>query len=155
MADYKAKGIDNATGISSCQAGEIRGKRFEFDIAVEGGGVALALNDTIELGILPPQHVPVDFILDSDDVDTNGSPLVSFNVGTLGVGGDPDAFIAGSTIGRTGGLANMDQRAGIRLAPSDTARKVGVTVSAAPATGTTTGKIGGTLLYRAADNRDY
>lgn len=106
---------------------------------------ALALNDIIQMCVLPAQHVLVDCILDTDDLDTNGTPTISLSVGVPGVA---NALISSSTVGRTGGVARLDQVAGLRLTASDNDTVVQITVSATPATSATTGTIGLTLLYR-------
>lgn len=127
-------------------AGDIKAVRGEIDV-----DTALALNDVVNLCKLPAQHVPVDFILDSDDLDTNGSPAIVMKVG---IDSDDDALISSTTVGQAGGLARMDVVTGLRLAPSDSDRTVFVTVSTGPATGATGVKLGGTLLYRAANDLD-
>lgn len=121
---------------------------------------ALALNDVIYMGDLPANCIPVDFLLDSDDVDTNVTPLITLGVGILNgtdnglssAAADGGAgWLLASTIGQAGGMARPTTNVISRVLNSDTDRRVGVHVSAAPATGTTTGDIGLTLLYRAAN----
>ena len=72
------------------------------------------------------------------DMDTNGTPLITLNVGD---GVDADRYISGSTIGRTGGVERfgfgIDTAAeaasyNYRYPAADT---VDITVAAAPATG--------------------
>ena len=113
---------------------------------------ALVINDTIGLCKLPAGHVPVDFILDSDDLDTNGTPLITLSAGI--VGGDTDAFFSTNDVAKAGGIARMDALAGRRLAPTNTERVVGLLVVAAPATGTASGVIKGTLISRPANLDD-
>ncbi len=125
----------------------------DFDLA----GVALAANNVIEMVELPPGMVPVDVLLDTTDLDTNGAPTISLDVGVMAgdVGSTVFAsrttgaqFIAGSTIGRTGGLARADVIGASRLAPTETSRSIGVRVAAAPATGATTGTVRLSVLIR-------
>lgn len=114
---------------------------------------ALALNDTIDFAKVPAGHIPVDVILDSDDVDTGGSPAVVFQVGLRAADGttdDPDAFIKNSNVGQAGGVASTNVVTAFRITPHTADRNVYLTVSTAPATGATSGKIGVTVLYRPA-----
>lgn len=119
---------------------------------------ALELNDIIEMIELPPGHVPVDVILDTDDLDT-GTPAITLDVGILaGAVGDTTVgnrtngaqFLAASTAGQAGGIARADVKGFTRLAPSDSRRSIGVSVKAAPAVGATSGKVSLTVLYRPA-----
>ena len=127
-------------------AGDVKAVRGEITV-----DTALALNDVVNVCKLPAQHVPVDFIADSDDHDSGGSPAIVLKVG---IGSDDDALISSTNIAQAGGVARMDAVAGLRMAPSDTDRYVFFTVSTGPATGATGGKLGGTLLYRAANDLD-
>jgi len=141
-----AAASDQNPAVTGDGYGEVIAVRGEFDLAVDGIG-ALVLNDVLQMVKLPAGHVPVDVIVDSDDLDSNATPTIALNVGIIG--GDVDAFIKVSTIAQAGGIARMDDVAGARIASTQTERYVGITVSTAPATGATTGKIGLTLLYKA------
>lgn len=151
MATYKSKAVENyRPAVDSCQAGEIKTVRGEIDLAADVGG-ALADGDILEMVKLPPQHVPVDCVVDSDDLDSNGTPTITFKAGVIG--GDDDALIAdGNTTMQSSGIARMDAQAGPRVASSDSETKYGITVTADPATGATTGKVGFALQYRARLN---
>ena len=48
--------------------------------------------------------------LASADLDTNGTPTITMKVGD---GGDDDRFITSSTIGQTGGVANLNAQTGL------------------------------------------
>lgn len=147
MATYNA---DMSTvqfpATTATAAGSVTAVRGEIDVST-----ALALNDVVNLCKLPAGHVVVDFVLDSDDLDTNGSPAIVMKVG---IDSDDDALISSTTVGQAGGLARMDVVTGLRLAPSDSDRTVFVTVSTGPATGATGVKLGGTLMYRPATDLD-
>jgi len=129
--------------------------RMEYSLAA-----ALALNDVIEMGPLPADHVPVDCVLDADDLDTNGAPTITLSVGILNAGKTAistaaadggAAWIAASTVAQAGGLVRPTVSAITRVAP-DAAndRPMGVLVAAGPATGAATGKVGLTVMYRAS-----
>lgn len=115
---------------------------------------ALASADTVALMKLPAGHIPVDFILDSDDLDTGGSPEIVLKAGLLDEDSDGDEFIASTNIGQAGGVARLSEAKGRRIAPSDKDRLVGITVSTAPATGATGVKVAGTLISRPAAFED-
>ena len=104
--------------------------------------VALALNDQIEMVILPADHVPIDFWYDSDDLDTNGTPLIAFDIGLMS--GTPGDAVSARTIGteffsadispRTGVLARTTRSQSQRIFPQPFDRSIGIKVQAAAAT---------------------
>ena len=53
-------------------AGSVKAVRGVFALTA-----ALALNDVINMLSMPAQHVPVDCILDCDDLDSGGSPSIT------------------------------------------------------------------------------
>lgn len=133
------------------QAGIVAAPRYEYNLAA-----ALIINDIIVMGDLPAGHVPVDCIVDSDDLDTNGTPLIVLQAGILNAGQtDIDttasggaSWIGSSTVAQAGGIARASDKAITRAPVSAVKQTYGIKVSAAPATGTTTGKVGMTLSYR-------
>lgn len=129
-------------------AGEVLCETFTYALAA-----ALVINDVIEIGILPANARIVDGIIDTDDLDSNGSPAVTLDVGIMsGVVGDADLartvgteLFAASTIGQAGGMARTTK--GQRSTPTALDRSIGVLVKAAPATSATTGTIRLTVFY--------
>lgn len=120
--------------------------REEYDILA-----ALVINDTIDFVKIPVGYVPVDVTLDSDDLDTGTAVVLS--VGLRKADGTTDApacFIVGSTVGQAGGVARAAVKEGFRLAAATVERNVYVTVTTAPTTSATSGKIGVTVSYRPA-----
>lgn len=116
-----------------------------------GAGDILAMLD------LPADHMPVDVILDTDDLD-GATPTLTLDVGVLNAAKtDIDVtapsgggkWITASTIGQTGGLVRPTTKEITRVTPTVANRKVGVRVAAA-ATNFQAGDVGLTLLYRAA-----
>ena len=105
-------------------------------------GAALALNDVIEMVKVPAGATILDIILHTTDLDTGGSPTITLDVGD---GADPDRFMDGLIIGRTGGRAIVDQ-AGLlhKYTAEDT---IDVLVQAGPATGATSGSIKMVVYY--------
>lgn len=145
MPTFKANSVLK-TPITLSQAGQTVAAVGDYDAPI-----TLAANDIIALCHLPAEHEPIDFILQSKDLDSNGAPLISFSVGILNadmtdlVAGTN--FLTGSTIARTGGVARADVLEGLQLAPSNANRVVGVKVVAAAAT-KVAGNVKGILLYR-------
>lgn len=132
---------------------EVVAVREEISLAANPGvGDILAMLD------LPADHVPVDAILDADDLDTNGAPTVTLDVGVLNAAKDNidvtaasggGKWITASTVGQAGGLVRPTTKEITRVQASSANRKVGVRVNAASAT-FAAGKVGLTLMYRAA-----
>jgi len=146
MATYNAAlATDQFPAVSATAAGQCTASRGELTVST-----ALADTDVINLCKLPAGHVVVDFILDSDELDT-GADAITMKVG---ITGDDDCLIASTTVGQAGGIARMSSVAGLRLAPSDSDRTVLVTVTANPGTGATGVKLGGTLISRPATDLD-
>jgi hypothetical protein len=67
------------------------------------------LNDTYTMCKIPAGATILDVVLSSDDVDTNGTPTVKYDVGDSG---SATRFISATTIGQAGGVARMDQKGG-------------------------------------------
>ena len=118
---------------------------------------ALEKDDVIEMIELPPGCVPVDVILDVEDLDSGTS--LTLDVGIMaGDVGDTniakratgDEFIAASTAGQAGGVARAAVGGFTRIAPSDKSRSIGVKAKAAPAGAGDGSKVSLTVLYRPA-----
>lgn len=129
--------------------GEVVACRFAIDLVAAD----LDANDTGAVGILPPGCVPVALIVDSDDLDTHGSPMNTMSFGFVNADEsnlDGTAWATGSQLGRTGGCEQVDlDKSVLRLAATQTERKFGIRFTAASAT-KAAGQVGLTLLYRAA-----
>jgi hypothetical protein len=46
-------------------------------------GINLAVNDVIELVVLPADHVPIDFFFTADQFDSNATPTLAANIGLM------------------------------------------------------------------------
>ncbi|CDN87323.1 hypothetical protein BN948_01743 [Hydrogenophaga intermedia] len=118
----------------------------------------LALNDCGAIGILPAGCVPVDVLVDADDLDTGAAALV-LQVGVLNAAEDnlsTDADDGGAHWGATAAAnAAFQQRlapngkAMVNVKPKNVDRKIGLKVATAP-TAAQAGEVGVTLIYRAA-----
>ncbi|MEK6244021.1 MAG: hypothetical protein AABM33_05915 [Pseudomonadota bacterium] len=130
-----AKGTKTALNASQSEA---LPQRIEFV-----NSVALAINDIIEMGPLLEDHVIVDLILDSDDLDTNGAPAITLSVGILNaaktdldtVASGGALWIVASTVAQAGGAVRPTTLHAFRLqAMSALRRLIGIKVVAAAAT---------------------
>lgn len=156
MAILKTEHAKGVRPMPAPEGGEVIAARLNYDLAA-----ALAVNDTIVLGFLPAGCVPVDFMLDTDDLDTNGAPTIVVQAGILttaltGIdttksGGTAGGWIGSATTAQAGGIARATDKSITRVPVDDVNDlPVGLLISTGPATGATTGKIAGTLTYRNA-----
>lgn len=116
----------------------------------------LALGDLIQMMDLPVGHVPVDLILDTDDLGTTGGVSVGLlnankdDLDTTASGGA--AWLTGGDVATAATGLRADAgglRAMARCAASQTANRP-VAIKIATDTTATSGTIGVTLLYRSA-----
>lgn len=99
---------------------------------------ALVISDTMQMMTIPAGARLIDLVLDSTDLDTGGTPVITLDVGTAGTSA---LFIASATIGQASGITRMSVAGSCGYAFSvDTA--IIVKVAAAPQTGATTGTVG-------------
>lgn len=145
----------NGTDVTACR----------FAQAV--GASEMALNAIDNIGILPAGCVPVGVIVDSDDLDTNGTPTIAFAFGVSNAavangvqGATPTdistatvdggaAWATGVTTAQAGGQAQFYSKALSRVQAVNYDRYIVAKATAAAATGAA-GELGLTLLYRNA-----
>jgi hypothetical protein len=96
---------------------------------------ALVIDDVIQAIPVYAGETVVGLEVVATDLDTNGTPLITLDVGD---GDTADRFIAASTVGQAGGSAKHDVGVPYTYAADDT---VDVKVKAAPATGATSGTV--------------
>lgn len=160
MAIYVLKWSDqsgtDAVAHPGC-AGEVVENRYELDLSQAPlKGVTLAVNDIIDMGLIPALSKVVDVIIDSDDLDSAGTPTLAFDVGVItGTPGDStgsrtcgNEFFAASTIARAGGVERMSKSAGFRVVRANADQSIGLKITTAAATLPTTGKLGLTVFVR-------
>ena len=136
MATYKS---EKAAATVSARAGlGVVSATAKFSLSA-----ALALNDVMEMVKVPAGATVLDVILHTDDLDTNGTPTITLDVGD---GADADYFLSASQVARTGGVARADA-ATFKPKTYVAEGLIQVTVSAAPATGATSGDVELTVLY--------
>lgn len=147
-SDY-AKGI---RPMPIARGAEVLAVRLTYALAA-----ALAANDVIEFGFLPEDHVPVDYFIDNDDLDTGATITADFGLLTAAgtavsaVAADGGAkWLTASALLQTAGLTRSAGVAHTRVTPSASSRrKVGMVIAAGPSTAVA-GIIGVTFLYRAS-----
>jgi hypothetical protein len=109
-------------------------------------------NDILEMLPIPPGCRVSEIVVDSDDLDTNGAPTITFDVGIMsGEFGSTDPartcgaeFFLNSTLGQAGGVARPTIVSAYRTAQIATERSVGIRIKTAAAT-PSAGTIGITL----------
>lgn len=145
MASYSAPTLLSAP-ITGSSAGNVLCSVGEYTAPV-----TLAANDIIALCHLPADHVPVDFILESADLDTHGTPTITLTVAVLNADKsdvtENTSFLTESTVAQAGGVIHAAVVTGLQLASSSADRVIGIKCIAAGAT-KAAGKVRGTLLYR-------
>lgn len=137
-------------------AGETIVNDYFFDITAAQN----ILNDIIDLGVLPAYHTVSDAVLLSDDLDTNGTPLLALDVGIMS--GTPNDTVTARTCGnemfaadvaaRTGVSSRMSKVAGFNILPTEADRSIGVKIQAAAATAAA-GRIRIRVWMHAADHK--
>lgn len=133
-------------------AGAVVAQRFTHSFTTG----QLVANNIVEMAPIPPGLVPVDMILDSDDLDTDGTPAVTLDVGIMsGAFGDPAQdrtcgaeFFSGATVGQAGGVARPTLASAFRVAAAQSVRSIGIKVATAP-DAAQAGTVGLTVLYAA------
>lgn len=167
MATYTSVQAGNSRPMPTPdQPGELYSIRGEIDLATgsaTGGVITLGANDVLELVRLPVAAKIVDWIIDIDQIDSNGTPTLTASVGftrdwlNAATGANVTATFAElqavGAIGRTAGgsVVRPTLPASFRLAPVDNTgeRYIGLKIGAAAAT-QVNGKIGFSIVYRGA-----
>lgn len=135
--------------------------RFKLPLATGD----LALNTVGNVGILPAGCVPVALLMDSDDLDTNGTPTLAWSVGVSnavvvnniqGAGGTDisastidggAAWGTAQTVSQAGGQVQVLSKALSRVGPAPYDRYIMLKATTAAATAAA-GEIGLTFTYR-------
>ena len=113
----------------------------------------LAANDIIEMGLLPANCVPVDLILDNDDLDSGTTATVSVGLLASNKGDLTGAlWLTDSMALRSAATGTRADALGLhsmsRVAATGTDRSYGLKITAD--TNATSGTVGLTLIYRNA-----
>lgn len=137
MAGETTTTVKTATGVPERTVEDITSVFVSHEVVVG----ELELADVIQMVKIPKGATILDVILGSDDLDSAG-PAILLDVGDAG---DPDRFIAASTVAQAGGVARLDQVDGLayEYTEDDT---IDVTINTAPTTAAA-GTINLTVLY--------
>lgn len=140
---------------------EVVSVRLEISIPLSSADydvADIANSDIWFLGFLPANCVPVDFVLDADDLEKDAGNELTLSVGLLN---DPvaptdisgTAWMVESNAGQTGTIERPSTATMSRVAATGADRAFGIKVVADPEVDQTTGGpfvVGVTLSYRAA-----
>lgn len=94
--------------------------------------VAIAASDTVKLLPIPAGARVLDLIVKSTDMDTDGTPALTLNVGDSA---SATQYLSASTIGQAGGIAQLAIGATAKLKKYTTDDYLSVAVATAPDVG--------------------
>lgn len=129
MATYSASGYDTAPVASHGLADAVHALYAEISVTA-----ALTTSDAFNFGYLPAGARVIGGFIEATDMDTNGTPTLTINVGDAD---DADRFFAASTVGQAG-------TAGTALAVAGLGHKYSskTLITGAPAANAATGAAG-------------
>lgn len=134
MATYNSTNIASKTGVASvASAGVVHCAYAEVVTTA-----ALTTSDTLNFFDLPPNARIVSATLEATDLDTNGAPLLTLNIGDSG---SATRYFSASTVGQAGTAAAASAVAGLHYKTTAKTRIVGV-----PAANAATGAAGSVYL---------
>lgn len=141
--------VANAPVVTPNRAGEVIAQRgFKSLLAAQ-----VVVGNIVKLVKLPAGCVPVNLVVDFDELDTHGSPTTTATFGILNADGDALAVAAGSLstaqLG-AGGVQVATDEDFFRVTATAADRYIAVILGGTVATGAV-GILGATLGYRAKD----
>lgn len=156
MTIYQATLVSGQQPTPQPNGSEVVAARGELVLAA---GTALVVGDVLEFVELPGACVPDDWEVDSDALDSSGTPALAFDAGIINSGetavsaAAADGGAKWATAGTFGQAAALTRASSIYhkrvTSEEDTPRKVGLVVTHVAATWAG-GTIGFTLKYRAS-----
>lgn len=134
------KASDFSKGKLPVVYGDCAGDEVVNDFYVDVTAGQLTANAMFDVGVLPADHILTDVTLAPDDLDTDGTPAITLDVGIMtGTPGDEVSdrtvgteILAASTVGQGGTEASATVHALRLITPSGTDRSIGVKVATAP-----------------------
>jgi|SRR5579875_2289452 len=134
---------------------------FSFALADTQGGAGFALGDTLELVQIPANCALIDFHLDCPQLDSNGAPTVTLD---LGDAGNAQRYLAAAQLGRSASntlitpvsaaaAANGGWRQGALPYRYSAADNLVLKIHSAPATPAAAGTITGYALFWGGQNQ--
>lgn len=139
MATYSATGYD-----APPKGHGLKAAVYAFKATVTCTA-APSTSDTLNFGYLPKGATIIGGYIEASDMDTNGTPTLTLNIGDSG---DADRYFAASTVGQTGTASTSAAVAG--LGYTTTADTLVTGVAAANAATGAAGTVAVTLLYTLA-----
>ena len=137
MATFKSDAVANDMGYIPFPQGDVGVRAGEYTISA-----ALAAADVIQLVNINKGETVLGYFLEVPDLDTNGSPAITLDLGT---DGDTDLFLDDSNLGQAGGTSNLLVKPVTFAADGS----IDLKVATGPATGATTGTIKLSVLVAA------
>jgi len=137
MATFKSDSVANDMGYIPFPQGDVGVRAGEYTISA-----ALAANDIVQLVNINKGETVLGYFLEVPDLDTNGSPAITLDLGT---DGDTDLFLDDSNLGQAGGTSNLLVKPVTFAADGS----IDLKVATAPATGATSGTIKLSVLVAA------
>lgn len=137
MATFKSDSVANDMGYIPFPQGDVGVRAGEYTISA-----ALAANDIVQLVNINKGETVLGYFLEVPDLDTNGSPAITLDLGT---DGDTDLFLDDSNLGQAGGTSNLLVKPVTFAADGS----IDLKVATGPATGATSGTIKLSVLVAA------
>lgn len=137
MATFKSDAVANDMGYIPFPQGDVGVRAGEYTISA-----ALAAADVIQLVNINKGETVLGYFLEVPDLDTNGSPAITLDLGT---DGDTDLFLDNSNLGQAGGTSNLLVKPVTFAADGS----IDLKVATGPATGATSGTIKLSVLVAA------
>jgi hypothetical protein len=155
MATYASKFTsDVLTTVAGACAGDVVVNDYFYDLPTTQN----VAGNIIDIGTLPGGHTVSDVILAPDDLDTNGTPTLTLDVGIMsGTPGDTVSartcgaeIFSASTAGQSGAVARPTLKSAFTIAATESDRSIGVKIVAQSATAAA-GRIRLRVFMHAAD----
>lgn len=134
MATYNSTNIASKTGVASVAAAGVVHCAYAEVVTT----AALTTSDTLNFFDLPPNARVISATLEATDLDTNGAPTLTLNIGDSG---SATRYFSASTVGQAGTAAAASAVAGLHYKTTAKTRIVGV-----PAANAATGAAGSVYL---------
>lgn len=152
MATLKTSYASGIYPMPIAQGAEIITVRLVYNLAA-----VLAISDVVQFGFLPQDHVPVDYVIDNDDLSSTAAG--AFDFGLLDATGlavssaaaDGGAkWLTASTVVQAAAFTRASTSSHLRVTPSSTSARIIGAVMTAACTVTTTGVFAVLFSYKAA-----
>lgn len=120
MATYSAANLVRNAGVAAGHGLAQNLKVYDFTVTCLA---ALTTSDALQFGYVPKGFKVILAMFEADDLDTNGSPTLTINIGDSG---DADRLFAASTAAQTGVSGQMALATGVGYTYTDKTLITGV-----------------------------